>query len=140
MPQLQTTDWLALKERVNTLVTNPTMTKYEPSEVVDHPSLTPFVLLSDITNDNERVGINSSLKHTRSGTLMLTIQWPVATPISHAQLKEIGASVAAHFPSDLCMSFGPSRLRVTQDADALPSYIDGPYRALPVRVFWTSMI
>lgn len=144
MPQLQTTDWLALKERVNTLVTNPAMTKYEPGEIVDPPfdindKPLPFILLSDVTNDNERVGINGSLRHTRSGTLMLTIQWPLAKPIGHAQLKELGASVAAHFPADLCMSFGPSRLRVTQDADALPSYIDGPYRVLPVRVFWTSM-
>lgn len=140
MPQLQTTDWLALKERINTLVTNPVMTKYEPGEIVTHPSLTPFILLSDVTNDNERVGINSSLNHTRSGTLMLTIHWPVSQPIGHSSLKELGASVAAHFPADLCLSFGPSRLRVTQDADALPAYIDGPYRVLPVRVFWTSMI
>lgn len=139
MPQLQTTDWLALKERVNKLVTNPAMTKYEPGEIVDHPSLTPFILLSDVTNDNERAGINNGLKHIRSGTLMLTIQWPLSKPIGHAQLKEIAATVAAHFPADLCLSFGPSRLRVTQDADALPSYIDGPYRVSPVRVFWTSM-
>lgn len=140
MPQIETTDWLALKERVNTLVTNPVMTAYDPSQVVDHQSLTPFILLSDVVNDKQRVGVNNGLGHVRSGTLMLTIQWPVAKPISHTQLKELGASVAAHFPADLCMSFGPSRLRVTQDADALPTYIDGPYRVIPVRVFWTSMV
>lgn len=127
MPSISTTDWLALKSRIDTLVTNPVMQRFEPDAIVTPPSdaigPAPFIVLSDVTNDPERVGIsrrgNAGVDHIRSGTLMLSLQWPIARSVSHTQLKEIAGQIAAHFPADTCMSFGPSRLRVTQDAAAL---------------------
>ena len=129
MPSIETTDWLALKSRIDTLVTAPVMTRFEPGAVVTPPTdatgPAPFVLLSDVTNDPVRVGLSSrgisGVDHIRSGTLMLAVQWPIARAISHAQLKEIAGQIAAHFPADQCMSFGPSRLRVTADSSALPA-------------------
>jgi len=157
MPSLETTDWLALKARVDTLVTSPAMLRFDPGEVITPPVHTegegpspneegqdnhglpmPFLLLSDVTNEPQRMGI-SGVDHVRSGTLMITVQWPITRPVSHVQLKEIGGQIAAHFPADTCMSFGPSRLRVTQDAAAMSAYVDGAYRVLPVRVLWSSM-
>jgi len=161
MPSIETTDWLALKTRVDTLVTSPAMLRFDPGQVITPPVQTeqnwdgeepwsneegwdtpglpmPFLLLSDVTNDPQRMGI-SGVDHVRSGTLMITVQWPIARPISHVQLKEIGGQIAAHFPADTCMSFGPSRLRMTQDAAAMSAYVDGAYRVLPVRALWSSM-
>lgn len=147
MPSIETTDWLALKSRIDTLVTNPVMALYQPGDVVTPPAdgagPVPYILLSDVTNDPVRVGLSSrgisGVEHIRFGTLMLAIQWPIARPISHAQLKEIAGQIAAHFPADTCMTFGPSRLRVTADASALPAYVDGAYRVAVVRVLWNSM-
>lgn len=142
MPSIETTDWMALKSRIDTLATDPAMPTFEPGAIVTPPKDTvgpaPFVLLSDVTNDPIRIGIDPRL-HVRSGTLMLAIQWPIARSISHVQLKELAGQIAAHFPADACMSFGPSRLRVTQDAAAMPAYVDGAYRVAVVRALWSSI-
>lgn len=142
MPAIQTTDWLALKGRIDTLVTNPALQRFEPGAIVTPPTdatgPAPYILLSDVTNEPVRVGIDPRL-HIRSGTLMLALQWPIARAVTHAQLKEIAGQIAAHFPADTCMQFGPSRLRVTQDAEAMQAYVDGAYRVAVVRVMWSSM-
>jgi len=143
MPAVQTTDWMALKARIDTLVTDTAMQVFEPGAIVTPPSDAtgplPYVLLSDVTNDPTRVGVNSSVPHVRSGTLMLAVQWPIARSVSHTQLREIAGQIAAHFPADACMTFGQSRLRVTADASALPAYVDGAYRVAVVRVMWSSV-
>jgi len=147
MPSIETADWMALKSRIDTMVTNPVMTVFEPDAIVTPPTdaigPAPFILLSDVTNDPQRVGISRrgihGVDHIRSGTLMLSVQWPIARAVSHAQLKEIAGQIAAHFPADTCMSFGPSRLRVTQDAATLQPFVEGAYRVAVVRVFWSSM-
>ena len=147
MPSIETTDWLALKGRIDTLATDPEMEVFEPDAIVtaqtDAAGPAPHILVSDVTNDPVRVGISAraaaGVEHVRSGTLMLTVQWPLSRAISHAQLKEIAGQVAAHFPADTCMAFGPSRLRVTQDAAAIQPYVEGAYRVAVVRVFWSSV-
>lgn len=147
MPSYETTDYLALKARADTLTTDPAMTVYEPGAIVDPPSdatgPAPFILLSDVTNDPQRIGLSSrpivGVDHIRSGVFMLAIQWPIARAISHTQLKELAGQVAAHFPADTCMAYGQSRLRVTQDANSMQPYVDGAYRVAVVRVFWSSM-
>lgn len=143
MPAIETTDWLALKARIDTLVTTPVMQRFEPGALVTPPKdatgPAPFILLSDVTNDPDRGDRIDPRLHVRSGTLMLSVQWPIAREVSHVQLREIAGQIAAHFPADTCMSFGPSRLRVTQDASALPAYVDGAYRVAVVRVLWSSM-
>lgn len=142
-PSIETSDWMALKARVDTLATDPSMKCYEPGEIVtpdkDNFGPKPFILLSDVTNAPDRGGRIDPALHVRSGVLMLTVQWPLSRAITHAQFKEIGGQIAAHFPADACMSFGRSRLRVAQDSAALPAYVDGAYRVLVVRVFWSSM-
>jgi len=146
MPSIEATDWLALRSRIDTLVTDPAMTAFDPGAIVTPPSDAngplPFILLSDVPNDPQRIGISrrgsAGVDHIRSGTLMLAVQWPIARAISHIQLREIAGQIAAHFPADTCMTYGPSRLRVTQDAAAMQPYIEGAYRVAVVRVFWSS--
>ncbi len=146
MPSVPTTDWLALKGRIDTLVTAPAMAKFEPGEIFTPPTdatgPAPYILLSDVPNEPVRVGLSRSVSgvpHIRSGTLLLTVQWPIARAVSHVQLREIQGQIAAHFPADTCMTYGPSRLRVTQDADAPQPYVDGAYRVAVVRVLWSSI-
>lgn len=142
MPSIETTDWLALKKRIDTLVTNPAMVRFEPDATITPPKdaigPAPYVLISDVVNDPVRGGI-SGVPAIRSGTLMLSVMWPIARAASHTQLKEMAGQVAAHFPEDLCMSYGPSRLRVTQDSASMQPFTEGAYRVAVVRVFWSSM-
>ncbi|WP_293921145.1 phage tail terminator-like protein [Sphingobium sp. UBA5915] len=148
MPSIETTDWLALRSRVDTLITDPVIPIYDPGALVTPPkdgsnNPLPFILLSDATNDPQRIGLSSrgihGVDHIRTGTLMLTLQWPIARDVSHAQIKEIAGQIAAHFPADACMTYGQSRLRVTQDAAAMQAYVGGAYRVAVVRVFWSSI-
>jgi hypothetical protein len=142
MPSIAATDWLALKSRIDTLVTDPTLPRFDPGAIVTPPTdatgAAPFILLSDVSNEPQRVGIDPRL-HIRSGTLLLSVQWPLERPVSHVQLKEIAGQIAAHFPADQCMTFGASRLRVTQDAEVLQPYVEGAYRVAVVRVLWSSI-
>lgn len=147
MPSIETTDWLALKSHIDKLVTNPVIPHFEPDAIVVPPKdaigPSPFILVSDVVNQPERVGLSSrgdsGVDHIRSGTLILTVQWPIARAVSHVQLRELAGQVAAHFRADTCMSFGPSRLRVRQDAAAMQPYVDGAYKVAIVRVFWSSV-
>lgn len=147
MPSIETSDWLALKSRIDTLVTNPVMARFEPGEIVtptsDSAGPSPYILLSDVPNDPVRIGLSSrgvsGVDHIRSGTLLITIQWPIARAATHTQLKEIAGRIAAHFPADQCMNFGASRLRVTQDAAVLQPFVEGAYRVCVVRVVWSSL-
>lgn len=142
LPTIESQIWLALKSRIDALVTNPLMTKYEPGQVVD-PSGAPFILLSDIRNDHQRWSINRQsngrVAHARSGTLILSVQWPLANPVSHTQLVEIGGDIASHFPADTLMRWNSTCLRVTRDADVQQPYVDGVYRVVVVRVLWSTV-
>lgn len=147
MPAISTTDWLALRSRVDTLVTDPAMPVYDPGAVITPPSDAtgglPYLLLSDVPNDPQRRGIaaraGTGVDHVRTGTLMLTLQWPLSRAISHTQLREIAGQIAEHFPADTCMQFGQSRLRVTEDASVVPDFVEGAWRVAVVRVRWSSM-
>lgn len=143
MPSIQTTDWLAIKAHVDAMQVSPTMPVFEPEAIMTPPKdatgPTPFILLSDVPDDPQRVGIGTDVPHTRSGTLLLTVQWPIARAVTHTQLREIAGQIAAHFAADICMAFGPSRLRVVQDASTLQPFTEGAYKVAVVRVRWSSM-
>jgi Bacteriophage related domain of unknown function len=133
--------WLALKARIDTLVTNPTMLVFEPGATIDTPKDAagplPFITVSDVRNDPARFGIDPKL-HERTGTLMLAIQWPIARQVSHTQLIQLGGDVAAHFPADTRMKTGSTCLRVTQDSAPMQPYRDGAFHVVMVRVFWST--
>ncbi|MET0375643.1 MAG: phage tail terminator-like protein [Rhizorhabdus sp.] len=136
MPTVQTSDWLGLSARVNTLPLS--YPRYEPDAIFTPPSDAsgplPFILLSDVVNDPARLGIDPRLSE-RSGTLMLSLQWPISRPVSHTALRELQGVIASHFPADMCMG----ALRVTSNPSCLPAYVDGAYRVAVVRVFWSSV-
>lgn len=142
MQSVTTSHWLALKKRLSTLVTAPAMTAFDPGDVVNPPkdgsnNPLPFILLSDVRNPNRRWGIAASASEN-SGTFMITVQWPLSRAVTHAQLIEIGGQIAAHFPADLCMSFGGKQIRVERESDVVQPYVDGAYRVVLVRVFWST--
>lgn len=136
-PNRHTKHWIALKSRIDTLVTSPALTKAEPGQVID-PGNAPFLMISDARNPVIRNGVDPSL-HTYSGTLILSVRWPVKTPIAHAQLVEIGGDIADHFPADTMMFFGGECLRVIRDAEMMQPDVDGAWRNVDVRVLWSTV-
>lgn len=135
-PSIHTKHWFALKSRIDTLVTNPTLPRAEPGQVIDSSS--PYLLISDARNPVQRLGIDTDL-HQYTGTLILSARWPIATAISHAQLVEIGGDIADHFPADTMMQYGGACIRVTENATMLQPDVDGAWRFVTVRVLWSSV-
>ena len=96
-------------------VTDPAITRYEPGAIVTPPkdggnNPLPFILLSDVTNDPVRVGLSArpvvGVDHIRSGTLMLSIEWPIAraTNIPLSRVPRLGTSIQ---PSGSTLSPAP---------------------------------
>lgn len=135
---MQTIDaqiWSYLRARVTSLVTSPVLPIFDPGDVVSPPSgNAPFLLLSDVRNDNVRSWISSDLI-IRSGTLFLQVRWPLARPVTHHQLVQLAGTIADHFPADQCM--GP--LRVLEDASISQPDLDGAYRFVIVKVRWSTL-
>lgn len=112
--------WLALKSRIDTLVTNPAMPIIWPLETFTRPSDAsgplPFIVIDDHRNDNVAFGQSASV-HNRSGTLRLTVHWPITRPIEYERLAEIAGTVAAHFKSRTRMDYGDIHLVTEKDND-----------------------
>lgn len=137
MPTHPTSIWLALKSHIDTLTPVPAMTIYEPDAVVSTSA--PYILTSDVRNTPIRRGISGKRSlHEFSGTLMLSVHYPIAHPASHVQLVEMGGVIAGHFPADLRMSYGDACLRVTQEPDVSQPYRQDNNRVVVVRVPWST--
>lgn len=138
LPQRSTAIQMALLEAGRAVITSPVM------PIVDPGALAPLdgiahIMLSTPRNDNDRWSIGGD--ETISGTMMLTIMWPLVKPIDDIQLGEIAAVIANHFPADRCLQYGGVRLRCTRRGDdSIRPYVEGAYRVVPVRVFWSTML
>lgn len=141
MPSIETIIWLAIKSHLATLTTSPTMTIYDPGATItpasDSNGPLPFITTSDVRNDSNRVTIGPEV-HERSGTLLVSVQWPIARAVSHIQLVEIAGKIAEHFKADTRMKYGLTCVRTTKDADILQPYRDNTYRVAVVRVYWST--
>lgn len=138
MPTHPTSIWLALKSRIDTLVPVPAMTVYEPDAVV--PGNAPYILTSDVRNTPVRRGVRGKRGlHEFSGTLMLSVHYPISHPASHVQLVQMGGVIADHFPADLRMRHGDVCLRVTQEPDVSQPYRQDNNRVVVVRVPWSTV-
>lgn len=137
---IDTDIWLALKKTIDGLSFTPSMTTYDPGAVVEPPvdasgNPLPFALVSDVRTNVQRVSIGRD-HHIRSGTLMISVNWPISQAVTHTQLLEMGGKIAAQLRADTCMTYGDARLRMTQDADVMQPYVDGAYWIVTVRAFW----
>lgn len=141
MPATETLIWLALKNAISKVVTDPVMTVYDPGETFTPPSdangLIPYLLSSDIRNDSVRITIEGDI-HELSGTLLLTIMWPVSLNISHTQLIEIAGTIATFFKADTQIRYPGIVLRCVKNSDCIQPYRDGVYLASVVRIYWST--
>lgn len=138
-PNIEAETWLALKSRVDTLATTPALPVAWPEANFAPPagdgSQQPYLAVSDIRAGNERLTVGPQA-HLRRGILQLMVMWPVAKPRDHAALMQLAGAIAAHFPADLCLSFGSTRLRVERAPDVAEPFVDGAWRSVPVRIRW----
>lgn len=146
MPGLDTNIWMALKTALSAVALNPAMVVIDPSATftppVDAVGPAPFVLVSDLRNDRVRWDIAGKV-HVSSGTMILTICWPIARPwslttrdVPHAAFLEMASPLVAAFPADRRMRYSGVCVRVLRTPDLLPPELDGAYRQIRVRIPW----
>lgn len=143
MPSIETSTWLALKARVDTLVLSPALAIAWPKEDFTPPQSSPpnpkplpYLEVRHLPNSNTRLGVGDTDTHRRAGILQITLKYPTVLNHAEAAQAEIAGQIAAHFPAGLSMTHGALTLRVEKAPDVLSAFREGrdPYWKTPVSI------
>ena len=121
----------ALKARLGSLTFAPAIPIAWPNKDFT-PTGDRFLQAALVPAPNRRLTIDA--RHRRAGSLVVT----VASRANNGSGEGDGLAdaVAAHFPADLTLTAGGSRLRVTEDPSIREGFIDGGYWRTPVIIPW----
>lgn len=148
-PSIETSIWMALKARVQTLpggytIAWPRAPFTPPQSTGPAPVHLPYIECRNIPNRTRRAFIGSTDPHDRKGILQLTLCWPVADikPAKNAKtesdvLVAIAGDIAAHFPTDLRLTFSGVEVRIMNAPSILnDGMLEGIYIKIPISVNW----
>lgn len=130
-PSIETSIWLALKARVQTLVLSPALPVSWPNESFTKP-LTGYLRVTHVPNLNRRLFLAGSDPHQRLGLLQVDVFAKKNQPVAVA--VEIAGQIAAHFPADLRMPYGDLLVRVTAAPTVAQPMDDDTHLLVPVTV------
>jgi len=136
MPTLETSVWLALKARVQSLVLSPVLPIAWPNEAFTKP-LTGYLRVTWVPNFNRRLFIGSTDPHQRLGLLQIDLFSPKNQNAAIA--IEIAGKVVAHFPTDLRLSNGNVSARITKAPDVAQPIPDDTHLQVPVTITYEVM-
>jgi hypothetical protein len=132
MPSIETSIWLALKGRVQSLVLSPALPIAWPNEVyVPSPSQN-YLRVTHVPNVNRRLMIRSTGKHQRIGLLQIDVFAKKNQDMAVA--AEIAGQIAAWFPTDLRLRYASTAVRVTKAADVAQGIADDTHWLTPVTI------
>ncbi len=114
MPTIETSIWLALKGRVQTLVLTPALPVAWPNESFSPPS-SGYLRVTWSPNRTERRAVGSSGTPIRPSLLQIDVMAKKDRDVSVA--LEIAGQVAAHFPADLRVTAHGISCRVVRAPD-----------------------
>lgn len=122
-PSVETRIYQAIKARVSTL---PVASTY-PIKWSDGPAYEPqaterYLRATWIPNQTQRMFIGSSDPHRRPGILQIDVFATVAQGSGVA--REVAGQVAAHFATDLTMTFMGVKARVLKAPSVGPVFVD----------------
>lgn len=132
MPTVETSIWLALRSRIETLPLSPALPIAYPGGTYS-PNGKAYIAVGRVTVAPERVLIGKG-RHDRTGTLTLSYVAPLGQDI--AVYTEVAGQIAAHFEEDTRMKHGDVCVRVTAKPHVVDGYRDEPYWRTPVNVRW----
>lgn len=131
MPSIETSIWLALKARVEALVLSPVLPIAWPNLSFTKPA-TGYLRVTNVPNMNRRLFIGSTDPHQRLGLLQVDVFGKKNENIAIA--LETAGKVAAHFPTDLKMTYGGVTVRVTAAPTVAQPMDDDTHVLVPVTV------
>ena len=130
MPGIETKIWLALKSRIQSIPGG--LAIAYPADVFA-PGAAAYIAVGRVNIAPERVFVASGA-HERRGTLTLSHVAPIGQ--DQAVYEEAGATIAAHFPADLCINFQGVAVKIVSAPHVIDGYRDGAWWRTPVNVFW----
>jgi hypothetical protein len=135
MPSVETSVWLALKGRVQTLALSPAVPVVYPKE---NAPAGKHIRVSWLPNTNQRRAVSSSGAHVRPGILQLSLMTMASGPQSTGSADvdmQTAGKIAEHFPADLRMTHGGVTVRVTAAPTVAQAFRDNQYWHTPISVF-----
>lgn len=126
MPTPETSIWLALRKRVESLTLNPAHSVSWPNESFDPPQLdgvpSPYLMVNHLPNTTDRLFIGSNGPQRYQGILQISVMSKLLQNSSVA--PEFAGQVAAHFPTDIKLEHGDIIVRVTKNPDISQGFRD----------------
>lgn len=132
MPTIETSTWLALKGGVQSLVLSPVLPIAWPNETYSPSPTQNYLRVTHIPNINARLFLGSTSPHRRLGLLQIDVFTKKGQPAAVA--TEIAGTVAAHFPTDLRLSYDTVNLRITKAPDVAQALPDDTHWLVPVTI------
>lgn len=137
-PTLETRLWLAMRPHIEDLL--PAMPKAWPGELYRAPSagiaLDPYLRIGRVSVAPVRQMIASGQPHERTGTLIITLVYPMSEKVRMEAYDEIAGQIAEHFTDGTQMSYGGVCVSVSSYPHVQEGYEDGGYWTVPVSVPW----
>lgn len=135
MPTVETSIWLALRGRVESLALDPALAVAWPKEVYE-PTGGPYIEVIHLPNTPRRLFLNGSEPHQRLGILQLTLIYPVSSKHDVVTDIEITGQIAEHFPAGLIVRRDGLAVTITQAPDIARGFQEDGYWRTPISIRW----
>jgi len=112
MPAIETSIWLALRGRVETLALNPAHPVAWPNEAFTAPA-GAYLRVTHLPNRTERLFLKGTDPHWYRGILQISAMYPLAVLNGETVAREIAGQAAAHFPAGLSLTYADVRVDIT---------------------------
>lgn len=135
-PGIETSIWLALKSRIDTLPLE--YPRAWPGQAFQVPSFgglpQPYLRVGRVSVPPVRQLIAAGKPHERTGSLMVTLVHPLGQDV--AVYDQIAAGIAEHFKDGTQMRYGAVCVAVRSAPHVQEGYTEDGYWTVPVRIPW----
>jgi hypothetical protein len=123
MPTIEASTWLALRTRIEALVTTPALPVLWPGESTELPAA-PCIEVTFLPNTVNRLFLKGSSPHQRPGILQISLLTIPGAPQHEAQAQQLAGTIAVWFPADLILFYGGIKVRITAGPTVSGGYRD----------------
>lgn len=136
MPSAEVKIWLALRSRVESIPLPfakawPAET-FTPTYNVD--VISPYLRIGRVSVAPVPVFIDKGKRHTRTGTLIVTLVHPIGQQAS--VYDEYAGQIANHFADGTTMYYDGVCVKITAQPHVQPGFEDNGYWTVPVSIPW----
>lgn len=136
--KIETSIWLAIRARIETL-----SLRYElawPGEVFEVPhtgtELDAYLRIGRVSTAPVRMFIPDGKPHERTGSIIITLVYPIKPKITASLYDQVAGTIAEHFKDGTNMHYGGVCVSVTSYPYVQEGYLEDGYWTVPVSIPW----